>query len=122
MSSGKHLQVEEELGDDVEGQEGVAGKLVICETDNAEEDGQHGEAHELDRFPANGIDKGNSDPVARNGTSAHNDDVPDRGIVELSFFSRYTSIFGTKLTIWYTLGPDEYPMAAKMTVLFKERP
>ena len=36
---GNHLQVEEELGDDVEGQETVAGKLVVCETDDAEEDG-----------------------------------------------------------------------------------
>ena len=36
---GDYLQIEEELGDDVKGQEAVARKLVICETDNAEEDG-----------------------------------------------------------------------------------
>lgn len=49
-------EVEEELGEDVEGEQGVAGEMVIGETDDDKEDGEDGETHDLDGFAAEGVD------------------------------------------------------------------
>ena len=77
-------KVEEEVGEDVEGEEGAVGlqESVVGEADDAEEDGQHDEAHELDGFAANGVDRGDGDPVPRDGAGADEDQVADSGLAE----------------------------------------
>lgn len=53
---GVGAEVEEELGEDVERQEGGVRDLVVGEADYDEEDREHGEAHELDGLAAEGVD------------------------------------------------------------------
>ena len=58
-SGGVGAEVEEELGQDVEGQESMAGvsqEVLVGESDDDEEDGEDGETHELDGLTAEGID------------------------------------------------------------------
>ena len=57
-------------------------QFVVCKADDDEEDSQHGEAHQLDRFPANGVHSCDSDPVARDGAGADQDEIADGGIVK----------------------------------------
>lgn len=57
-------------------------ELLICETDADEDDGQHGESHQLDWFAADGIHQCHRDPVSRNRAGADNDQIADRGVVE----------------------------------------
>ena len=80
---GVGAEVEEELRDDVEGEEALGADLVVREADDAEEDGQHREAHVLDGFAPDGVDRRDRDPVARDGACADDDDVADGGVVEL---------------------------------------
>ena len=75
-------EVEEELGNDVETEETVGGELVVGETHGNEEDGQHTETHELNGLAADGVDGGDRDPVAGDGTSEDDDQVTDGGVVQ----------------------------------------
>ena len=75
-------EIEEELGKDVESEQSVAGELVEGKSNSDEEDGEHGEAHELNRLAANEIDSGNGDPVSWNGTSADKNQITDGAVVE----------------------------------------
>ncbi len=75
-------EVEEELGNDVETEETVGGELVVGETHGDEEDGQDTETHELDGLAADGVDGGDRDPVAGDGTSEDDDQVTDGGVVQ----------------------------------------
>ena len=70
-------EVEEELRDDEAGEQAGGADRVVAEAHDAEEDGQQGEAHELDWLAADGIAEGNGDPVAGDGTCADKDDVAD---------------------------------------------
>lgn len=79
---GVGAEVEEELAEHVEGEEGAFGELVVGEADDAEEDGQDGEAHQLDWLAANGVYGCNCDPVSWNGTGADDDQVTDSGVAE----------------------------------------
>lgn len=74
-------EVEEELAENVESKLAVSSNDVVTETENAEEDGEQSETHKLDRLAANGVNKGNSDPVTGDGTSADDDQVTDSGVV-----------------------------------------
>mgnify|MGYP006900024593 CR=1 FL=1 len=82
---GVGTEVEEELRDDVERQEAIVGILqrVIGETDDDEEDGQHDEAHQLDRLTAEGINRSDGNPVSGDGTGADQNQVADGGPVEV---------------------------------------
>ena len=62
---GIRSKIEEKLSKNVEGQETMGAKFVICESNYAEEDGENSEAHELNRFPANGINQRHSHPTYR---------------------------------------------------------
>lgn len=56
---GVRAEVEEELSEDVEGEESmpvVGKKLVVSESDDDEEDGKDGEAHDLNWFTAKSVD------------------------------------------------------------------
>lgn len=75
-------KVEEELSNDVDGEEAVGGKLVVSKAHDNEEDGEDDETSHLDRLAAESINGGNRDPVARDGTSQDDDDVADSGVVE----------------------------------------
>lgn len=75
-------EVEEELGQDVEGEETASSDLVVGETHDTEDDGEDDEAHELNRLTADSVNKSDSHPVSGNGTSADKDDVTDGDVVE----------------------------------------
>ena len=55
---------------------------MISEADTDEEDGQGGEAHELDGLPTDGVDGGDGDPIAGDGTGADQDQVADGVLAE----------------------------------------
>jgi len=55
---------------------------VVCEADDAEEDREDGETHELDGLAANRVDQGYRHPVTRDCTGADDDQVTDGLIVE----------------------------------------
>ena len=75
-------EVEEELAEHVECEQAVFGQVVVCEADDDEEDGQDGEAHQLDGFPADGVDGGDGDPVAGDGAGADDDQVANGRVAE----------------------------------------
>jgi hypothetical protein len=54
----------------------------LTETHDAEHDRQNDEATELNRLAANGVDSSDSNPVARDGTSANQDQVADGDVVQ----------------------------------------
>jgi len=60
----------------------VGDELVIREPDDDEDNGQHGEAHELDRLSANDVYESDSHPVARNRPGANDDQLADSSVVE----------------------------------------
>ena len=49
-------KVEEELGENVDSEKTVIRKLGVCKAEDAEEDGQNDEAHELNWLTAKDID------------------------------------------------------------------
>lgn len=75
-------EVEEELSQDVAGEETARADLVVGETHDAEEDGQDDEAHELDWLAANSVNESDGHPVTWDGTSADQDDVTNGNVVE----------------------------------------
>ena len=66
-------EVEEELGENVDGEKTMATKLVICEAKDAEEYCQHGESHQLNRLASNDINGSNRYPVSRDCASQDDD-------------------------------------------------
>ena len=79
---GSLTEVEEKLAKSVKGEGGMLAELVVRETDDAEEDGEDGETHELNGLATNGIDESHGDPLTWNGTGANDDEVPDRRVLE----------------------------------------
>ena len=79
-----HTEIKEELAKDIERQQApsMIQKLFISEANHGKQDSQHCEAHKLNRFTSNGIDESNSDPVARNCTSTHKDQVAHSSVVK----------------------------------------
>jgi hypothetical protein len=76
-----HTEVEEELGNGVKSKQSVARQLVEAETDGGKEDGEHGETYELNWLAANGVGRGNCDPISWNGTSTDEDEITDGTVV-----------------------------------------
>src|ERR1700760_4527373 len=79
---GIRSEVEEKLGQNVEGQKSSLVEMAVCETDDDKDDGEQSEAHQLDWLATNGVDSCNSDPVAWDGASANNDQVAHGGVAE----------------------------------------
>jgi len=79
---GVGAEVEEELAQDVEAKQGVAGELFEGKADDAEEHGEEEEAAELDGLAADRVDEGDGDPVTGDGTGANEDEIADGGFVE----------------------------------------
>lgn len=76
-------KVEEELRQDVDGQQSVLTQLVVGESHDDEEHGQDTKAHQLDGLTAQSIDSGHSHPVARDSTSQDNDQVANGCVVQV---------------------------------------
>lgn len=64
-SRGVWSKVEEKLGDDVESEKGASAEFVVCETHDAEDDGQNDEATDLDGLATNGINESHGEPITR---------------------------------------------------------
>lgn len=77
-------EVEEELGQDVEGKKTIVRVLerLIGKADDNEQNGQDDEPGELNGLPADSVDSGNSDPVAGDGTSDDQNQVTNGVAVE----------------------------------------
>lgn len=75
-------KVEEELRKNVQRKQRLAVELVIREADDAENDCEDAETHELDRLTADGVDSGYSNPVTWNSASACDYQVSDSLVVE----------------------------------------
>ncbi len=56
--------------------------MVEREADDAENDGQNGEAHQLDGLATDGVDQGDRHPVTGDGAGADDDQVADGLVVE----------------------------------------
>jgi hypothetical protein len=78
---GVGAEVEEELAENVETKLAARANDIVTETEDAEEDGEESETHELDGLATNGINESDSNPVTGDGTSADNDQVTDSGVV-----------------------------------------
>lgn len=76
-------EVEEELGDNVAGQKTFFSNLVVSETHDAENDCQDDEAHQLNWLASDGVGESDSDPVARNCSSADQDHVSNSDVVQV---------------------------------------
>lgn len=81
-SSGVRSKVEEELSDNVEGEETTFAQLVISETDDDEDNGQNSETHKLNGLATDGIDSSNCNPVARDGAGTGDDQVANCSVVK----------------------------------------
>lgn len=77
-------KVEEKLGEHVQRQECavVLDQLVVCETDDDEDDREHHEPHQLDRFTADCVHQCHCDPVSRDRAGADDDQITNSGVVE----------------------------------------
>ena len=76
-------EVEEELGENVDGQQSVGGELVVRKTHDDEENGKDGETTQLDGLAADCVDGRYGDPVTGDGTGEHNDQVTNGRVVEV---------------------------------------
>lgn len=85
-------EVEEELDEDVESELGVTRELLVSETPDAEEDGEDGEAHQLNWLTSDGVNKCDGDPVTWNGTSNDENAVTGGKVVKLLVGSGSTSV------------------------------
>lgn len=52
-------EIEKQLREDVEGQEGTFAERIVCEADDAEKKGEDRKATDLNRPTANRVDEGN---------------------------------------------------------------
>ncbi len=52
-------KVEKKLGENVNGEKTVVGKTVVCKAEYAEENGQNGKAHKLNRLATDDVNGGN---------------------------------------------------------------
>lgn len=77
-----HLtKVEEELSENVEGEERVAGEMFVVEAHDEEKEGKDYEAHELDGLASNDINSSNCEPVSGHSASEDNDQVTNSRVV-----------------------------------------
>lgn len=65
--------------------------MVVGKTHDDEENGQDSKASQLKGLATDGIDSGHREPVTRDGSSEHDDQVAHGGVVEV-LVSRRSSI------------------------------
>ena len=78
---GVGTEVEEELAQNVETEFAARANDVVSETEDAEEDGEESETHDLDGLATDSVNKSDGDPVTRDGTGADDDQVTDSVVV-----------------------------------------
>jgi hypothetical protein len=78
----KLTKVEEELHENVKREHSMAGEMFVGESPNDEENSKGNESHQLDRLASNGVDSGNSHPVAWDGTSTNENAVTSGQVVK----------------------------------------
>lgn len=76
-------KVEEELGEDVEGEQVLLGEVLPGEAKNAEDDSENTEAHDLDGFAAELVDSEDSEPVAWESACAYKYDLANGGMAKV---------------------------------------
>lgn len=76
-------EVEEKLRQNVDGKKTIGRELVVSKTHNDEKNGKNAEAHQLDSLSADSINSRDGNPVSRNSTSEHNNDVTNSGVVQV---------------------------------------
>ena len=79
---GVGAEVEEQLGENVKGEQSALGEGVIGEADDGEDDSYDEEAADLDGFATQRVDQGDREPIARDAASADEDKVSDGIIAE----------------------------------------
>jgi len=57
-------------------------QVVVCKTDDDEENGEYTEAHDLNWLSANGIDSSDRDPVTWDGTSTNQNQITNGRLAE----------------------------------------
>ncbi|KAH3664884.1 hypothetical protein OGATHE_003699 [Ogataea polymorpha] len=85
-------EVLEELGKNIERKKSLVSKFVVGESDNTEDAGQKEERNKLQAFSSNGVDGGNREPVAWNGTGTNKDQVTGSLVVK-----RVVDVFGGRV-------------------------
>lgn len=75
-------EVEEELSDDVAGEQAIFADRMIAEAHDAEQNGQDDEAAHLDWLATNSIHSGCGDPVTRYCACTDEDEIADGDVVE----------------------------------------
>lgn len=75
-------EVEEVVGDHVEREQGPLVQPVVAEPEHAEDDGEDGEAEDLQRLAADGVDEEDRRPVAWEGARHDEDDGADGVVAE----------------------------------------
>ncbi len=75
-------KVEEELAQHIQGKQSLLTQVVEVEANYRKEYCQDDESGNLDRLPSKEIDGEDCAPVSGDGASAHQDQVPDSGVVE----------------------------------------
>lgn len=86
-SGGVGTEVLEEVGEAVQEDEGALGvgeDGVVPEAHDDEDDGEHDEAHELDRLAAPGVDEEEGDPVTGDETSDGDAERREEGLDEVA--------------------------------------
>ena len=78
---GVGAEVEEKLAENVETEFAARANDIVSETEDAEEDGEEGEAHELDGLATDGVNQSDGDPVTGDGTGTDDDQVTDSVVV-----------------------------------------
>ena len=66
--------VEQKLANDVQGKQGSPRQAFVCESENAEEDGEEKEANHLEWLATEGVDSKDGSPIARQRACTGQDD------------------------------------------------
>lgn len=53
---------------------------MVAKTHSDKDDGENDEAHELDGFSANGVNRCNGNPITGDGTRTNDNKIADRGV------------------------------------------
>lgn len=80
--SGVGAKVEEEIRQNVAGDEASLADVVVTKAHDAENDCEESEAHELNRLAANGVNHGDCNPVSGNGSGANENQVADCCVIK----------------------------------------
>lgn len=76
-------EVEEKLREHIDGQQTVLSELVVSEAHDDEENSENSKASKLNGLTADGVNSGDGNPVARDGTGHDDDEISDGCVVQI---------------------------------------